>query len=114
MKNKFVRGVHAIPTIQGVRNNTVPTSRQQAVNELPRLQHEKARLEQETNMCISKLRKTEKRLQEVEERLAHLLDVLQPQASGGPPAREPRRSPARRTEDREEEGQAWRELSIEY
>ena len=114
MKTESVRGMREIPTIQGLHRETVPTSREQAVSELARMGHEKARLERELALWNGHQNRTEKRLQMVEARLAQLQQMLQPQASQEPPSRGARRSSARTTEDEAENGQGWRELSIEY
>ena len=114
MKTESVRGMRDIPTVQGLHRETVPASRQQAVTELARMEHEKARLERELALWKGHQIRTERHLQRVEARLAGLQQVLQPQASQEPPSRAARRSPARKTQDEVEQGQAWREFSLEY
>ena len=114
MKTESVRSMRDIPTIQGLHKEMVPSNRQQAVTELARMEHEKARLVRELAMWIGHRNRTEKRLQMVEARLAQLQQMLQPQAGQEPPSRGARRSPARKTQDEAEQGQGWRELSIEY
>jgi len=114
MKTESVRGMRDIPTIQGLHKETVPSNRQQAVTELARMEHEKARLGRELALWNGHQNRTEKRLQMVEARLAQLQQMLQPQAGQEPPSPGARRSPARKPEDEAKQGQAWRELSLEY
>ncbi len=59
MKTKHVRSMRDIPTIQGLRNRSVPTTREQVMSELARLEHEKARLEREMNIWLANQKKTE-------------------------------------------------------
>ena len=114
MKQKCIGGMRDIPTIQGLRNHSVPTTRAQAVTELARLEHEKARLERELNMWIGNQKKTEKRLQRVEERLTHLQQVLQPPVGAESPKRQPRRSSSEKADSGGGETPGWREISLEY
>jgi predicted nuclease with TOPRIM domain len=115
MKTKSVRGMRDVPTIQGLRHRSVPTTREQAVTELARLEHEKARLERELNIWASNQQKTAGRLQQVEERLALLEQMLNP-----PPAEDTaKRTAARRSSPQEADSgegaaQGWREVSLEY
>ena len=49
MKTKDIKGMRNIPTIQGLRHRSLPTTREQTVAELARLEHEKVRLKRELN-----------------------------------------------------------------
>jgi TolA-binding protein len=114
MKREPMRGMRDIPTIQGLRHQSGPATREQAVTELARLEHERARLRRELTMWVSNQTKTEKRLHQVEERLAELQHLLKPQAEERQAERKGRRVPARQIEEGEGEGQAWREVELEY
>jgi chromosome segregation ATPase len=115
MKIKNLRGMRDIPTIQGLRHRAVPANREQAVSELARLEHEKARLERELKMWASNQQKTESRLQQVEARLALLEQVLNPPAADGSNKRTAiRRSRTDKSDNGEGEAQGWREVPLEY
>jgi predicted nuclease with TOPRIM domain len=113
MKNKHLPGMRDIPTIQGLRNRAVPSSREQVVSELARLEHEKARLERELNMWLTNQKKTQERIQQVQERvnlLQHVLDDISPK-------RQPTSSPSSGEQTSEEEEQKvgkYREVPLEY
>lgn len=110
-----MRGMRDIPTIQGLSNRSVPTTREQAVTELARLEHEKARLERELKMWTENQKKTQARLQKVEERLALLQQTLDPPATQSPPRRRKASRPsAEDAEGDDDESQGWREISLEY
>jgi septal ring factor EnvC (AmiA/AmiB activator) len=113
MKTKSVRGMRDVPSIQGLRQRSLPDTREQAVAELARLEHEKARLERELNMWVSNQQKTKTRLRQVEERLALLDQILNPPAADGTA----KRAAACRSlteEGGEGPAQGWREVSLEY
>lgn len=109
------RSMRDIPTIQGLRNRAVPGTREQAVTELARLEHEKARLERELKMWTENQKKTGDRLRMVEDRLALLQEILDPPA--GERARRNtrvRRTPAEDRDSGEDESPGWREIPLEY
>jgi hypothetical protein len=114
MKKERVRGMRDIPTIQGLRNRSLPASREQAVAEVARMEHEKARLERELAIWLGNQRNTEKRLLQVEERLVSLEQILNPPDGDGATKRPVRRTPTERTEGGEEEVRKWREIPLEY
>jgi predicted nucleic acid-binding Zn-ribbon protein len=114
MKKERVRSMRDIPTVQGLRNRSVPASREQAVAEVARLEHEKARLERELDIWLVNQRNTEKRLRQVEERLAGLEQTLNPPDSDGATKRQVRRTPTETAGGGEEEIQKWREIPLEY
>ncbi|MBU0493738.1 MAG: hypothetical protein KKA73_04485 [Chloroflexi bacterium] len=109
------RGMRDIPTIQGLRNRATPVTREQAVTELARLEHEKARLQRELNTWIVNQEKTEERLRQLEERLSLVQQILGPPAAAGSarPAGT-RRSPTEPTAGDPDPGPGWREMSLEY
>jgi chromosome segregation ATPase len=113
MKKKQLPGMRDIPTIQGLRNRAVPSTREQTMSELARLEHEKARLERELNMWLANQKKTQERIQQVQERvnlLQHVLDDLSPK-------RRPASSPSSGEQTDEEEEQKagkYREVPLEY
>jgi chromosome segregation ATPase len=93
-----------IPTIQGLRNRAVPSTREQIVSELARMEHEKARLERELNIWQSNAKRTEGRILQVQDRLALLRNVLDESLS------------MHRSGDEEEENTngKYQEVSLEY
>ena len=112
MKIKHTRGMRDIPTIQGLRHRSLPTTREQAVAEVARLEHEKARLKRELNLWTDHQKKTEGQLQQVEERLVilqQIMDRTDDDDSARPSGR--RREKAGRDEG---EAQGWREITLEY
>lgn len=115
MKMKSVRGMRDIPTIQGLRHRSLPTTREQVVAEVARLEHEKARLERELNLWIDHQKRTEGQLRQVEERLALLQQVMDPPAADGSTKHTRiRRSPAEKADSAEGETHGWREIPLEY
>ncbi len=109
MKTKHLRGMRDIPTIQGIRNSSVPATREQAMTELTRLEHEKARLERELGMWLVNQKKTEGRLQQLQERvtlLQNVMDELPPKI----------RRPDTGSEQLEDDAgkSNWREVPLEY
>lgn len=79
---KEMRSMRDIPTIQGLRHRMLPSTREQVVGELARLEHEKARLQREMAMWLQKQQKTESMLAQIEERLVRLQQMLEPTVSG--------------------------------
>jgi hypothetical protein len=114
MTQKRVRSMRNIPTIQGLRNQSLPTTREQAVTELARLEHEKARLERELKMWVDNQKKTEMRLRQVDERLLSLQEILEPAEGKARPRRRERRSTADQPREEGEGEQTWREIPLEY
>ena len=120
MKVKRTRGMRNIPTIQGLRHRSLPTTREQTVAELARLEHEKVRLKRELKLWIDHQKRTQGQLQQVEERLAILQQMMDQTAdddSTKPSAQrrtKTRRSPTEKGDSREGEAQSWREIPLEY
>ena len=104
MKTIQFRGMRDIPTIQGLRNRSVPASRAQTVSELARLEHEKARLERELHIWIANQKKTENRLQQAEERIVLLQKTMDKM--------DPRHKPEE-TADEKDSGK-WQAVPMEY
>lgn len=97
-----VRTMRDVPTIQGLRNKATPTTREQAVTEVARLEHELARLQRELNMWTVNQSKTAERMQRVEQRLAMLKEILDP---GREETSERQAGRVRASEKAEDEGQ---------
>jgi hypothetical protein len=111
------KSMRDIPTIQGLVHRSEPKTRGQAVNELARLEHEKARLQRELSIWLANQKQTEQRLQRVEERLVILRRILSesPDQADSPPAtRSQRRGGAQTTGDEKRGGKRWKEISLEY
>jgi septal ring factor EnvC (AmiA/AmiB activator) len=115
MNTKRTRGMRNIPTIQALRHRSLPATREQAVAEVARLEHEKARLNRELNLWSDHQRRTEGQLQQVEERLAALQQILDETATEGSTKRaKARRSRTERGDSSEGEAQGWQEIPLEY
>jgi predicted nucleic acid-binding Zn-ribbon protein len=111
MKSKsHFRGMRDIPTIQGLTSRSTPATRELAAGEFARLEHEQARLERELNIWIENQKKTAKRLQHVQERLAHLRQTLLPVDTDDSKGAQR----GRRSSPEESEGAGWREIKWEY
>jgi hypothetical protein len=108
-KTNITRGMRDVLTIQGMRNRVLPKNREQAATELARMEHEKARLEREMAMWVSNQRRTEVRLQHVNERLAMLEAMFNP--PGSKAAAVSRRAAG---DEEEDEPQGWHQVSIQY
>lgn len=74
--------MHDIPTAQGLTNRSVPATRAQVVAHLARAEHEKARLERELTMWVANQEQTERRLQQVRERIKVLQGALNTESAG--------------------------------
>ncbi len=115
MKTNDLRGMRDIPTIQMLRHRSLPTTREQTVAELARLEHEKARLKRELNLWLEHQERTEKQLQQVEDRLDilhQIMDQSSTERSTKPAGR--RRAPGRKADSGEGEAQGWQEIPLEY
>jgi predicted nucleic acid-binding Zn-ribbon protein len=112
VKKIRARGMRDIPTIQGLRHRSVPGNREQAVAEIARLEHEKARLQRELDIWMGNQERTETRIRQVDERLAALQDMVDPPASSGKRRARAARSAGKEAD--EDTGQEWREVTLEY
>ncbi|MBI3362504.1 MAG: hypothetical protein HY023_15490 [Chloroflexi bacterium] len=110
MKLKRTRDMRDIPTIQGLRHRAMPRTREQALAEMVRLEHEKARLGRELNIWADNQKRTEDRLRHVEERLA-LVPKLLDEASA---AEESGKSNPEWTSGDERQPKRRREIRVEY
>jgi peptidoglycan hydrolase CwlO-like protein len=98
-----------IPTIQGLRNRSVPATREQVMSELARLEHEKARLERELNIWLANQKKTEGRLQQLQERV-NLLQAVMDEISPKKHKLDPGSEQAEKIDDKN----GYHEVSLEY
>ena len=116
MKVKRTRGMRNIPTIQGLRHRSLPTTREQTVAELARLEHEKVRLKRELKLWIDHQKRTEGQLQQVEDRLTLLQQIMEPPAADDSPKRtkKARRSATEKGDSDEGKAQGWQEIRLEY
>lgn len=110
MKTKDIRGMRDAPTHQGLGNRSVPSTREQIMTELARLEHERARLEREISMWIDNRKKAEGRLQRVAERIA-LLEQAMDESSA---KHRPSSADGRSRGSREQENVIWQEIPLEY
>jgi chromosome segregation ATPase len=107
-----LRTMRDVPTIQGLRNQATPITREQAVAEMARLEHELARLQRELDMWTANQNKTAERMQRVEQRLAALKGILNPGEAE-------RRAGRAKDPDRPEDGgpgkgKSWRTVDFQY
>jgi hypothetical protein len=100
------KGMHDIPTPQGLIDRSVPATRAQVVAHLARAEHEKARLEREWAIWETNLKQTKARLHRVVERIELLQEVLR--------KRSPRTRKAARREPVGSPGVRRREIPLEY
>lgn len=115
MKTQNTRGMRDIPTIQGLRHRSLPATREQAVAEVARLEHEKNRLKRELNLWMDHQKRTEDQLQQVEERLTILQQILGQTADDGSTKRaKARRSSTEKADSGEGKAKSWREIPLEY
>jgi hypothetical protein len=115
MKIEHTRGMRDIPTIQGLRRTSLPSTREHAVAEQARLEHERARLKRELSIWIGNQRRTEGRLRQVEERLVLLQQILGPPvADDAAKCARVRQSPAGKAAGHEDEAPGWQEIPLEY
>lgn len=111
------KNMRDIPTIQGLVHRSEPKTREQAVNELARLEHEKARLQRELDIWQANRKQTEQRLQRVAERLAVLQRILtdsSDEANSSPASQIQRKSGSQAVAEGKSERKAWKEISLEY
>ena len=71
------KGMRDIPTMYGLAKRSKPNSRDEAITELARLEHEKARLERELNLWQENQKRTQQRLQTILNRLVLLQAVVE-------------------------------------
>jgi hypothetical protein len=105
-----------LPTLSSVYHRTKPGSREQAVTELARMEHEKARLEHERAIWIKHAQHTETRLRHVVERIAIVRAAIEPPAPPASPAAGAAGASALEPEAPQvlPDSPAWREVSLEY
>ncbi len=104
------KGMRDIPTVQGVTRRVKPRTREEAVTELARLEHEQARLERIERLWLESRKQAEEQLQKVKERILVVRESLY-----GPPAN-PHRAAAKAEsgENSEPENKTWQHVSLEY
>lgn len=86
------RGMRDVPTAQTMTKRS-KTGREQAITDLARLEHEKARLERELSVWTTKQAATDRRLEQVRSELAQLQLQLE-YTTVSAPAAAPRRTRA--------------------
>ncbi len=107
------KGLREIKTAQGIPGRASGSSREQAVAELARLEHERARLQRELNVWRQNQQRTDDQLRRVEERLSTLQGVLaeEPDATPRPAPRRPAPRPATNDDD---PNSSWSSVALEY
>jgi len=106
MKTTNIRTMRDIPTIQGVKNRSMPTNIEQVMSELTQLVHERIRLERENTIWLSNQKKTQSRIQQVQERI----DLLQRRQD----ELYPRLVVTQPIEEVEKKSRKYREVNLEY
>ena len=106
MESSRIRNMRDIPTIQGLKNRTVPDSREQIMSELARLEHEKARIDREISVWVGNQKKAQIRAMEVYDRIAILQGLIKELA--------PRSSNGLGDEKEESKSSEFREVKFEY
>ena len=115
MKTVRGRGMRDIPTIQGLRSRNSPANREQAVGEMARLEHEKARSERELALWLRYQARTESRLRKIQDRLDRLRQsLLLPEDGTSSKPAGGRNVSSTKADIRQEEAKRYREISIEY
>jgi predicted nucleic acid-binding Zn-ribbon protein len=110
MTRKRTLGMRDIPTIQGLRHRATPGTREQTVAEVARLEHEKARLQRELDIWLGNQERTERRIQQVQERLTMLQALLEPDKG-----RQAQQSVDADGDDTAEGGSpGWKAVPLEY
>lgn len=109
-----IRTMRDIPTIQGLRGQATPTTREQAVTEVARLEHELSRLKREWEMWTTNQNKTVERIRRVEQRLALLKELVDP-AEGETPEQQQGRAQGARAQTKEaDSGKNWKIVDLQY
>ena len=105
------RGMRDIPTAYGLAKRTKPNSRDEAITEMARLEHEKTRLEREMALWVENQKRTEKHLQRVRERLA----MLEPIVANRPPEPAPEPGVTLATDaGADQPAEKWTTVKLEY
>jgi hypothetical protein len=105
-----VRGMRDVPGPQSVVNRKQANSREQAVTDLTRLEHEKARLERELSVWTSKQETTSRRLDQIRGQL----ELLQNSLYGSAAPEQPGVHKSADEADAPKKDKAWREIALEY
>ncbi len=108
-----VRGMRDVPGPQSVANRKKANTREQAVTDLTRLEHEKARLERELSVWTTKAEATSHRLEQIRGQLQVLQDSLYGTVTAAQPTGRARSNGAKDVENAEKE-KTWREIPLEY
>jgi hypothetical protein len=104
-----MKGMRDIPTQYGLAKRSKPNSRDEAITELARLEHEKARLEREMALWQENQARTQKRLSAVTDRLSMLQGIVE----NRPPEAQPLNAGAQEATVQSSE-QRWSTVSLEY
>ncbi len=104
------RGMREIPTAFGLAKRSKPNSRDEAITEMARLKHEKARLEREMALWVQNEKRTEKHLQKVRDRLA----MLEPIVANRPPEPALKPEPGADQTQPEATTEKWDTIKLEY
>jgi hypothetical protein len=114
MNIENMRGMRDVPTMQGSRKRSLSVTREHAVTELARLEHEKARLERELGIWQANAKKTSRRLARIDEQLSVLQHILTPAPAKEEGPVERRKTHPSPDEDATRTDQAWQEIKLEY
>ena len=104
------KGMHDIPTAQGLSSRSIPATRDKIMTQLARMEQERARLGRELDMWVVKQKETEERLQQVRQRI----ELLQQALDKSPAAEGRRDSGTQRAADSGRKAKGWHEIPLEY
>jgi len=104
------KGMHDIPTAQSLISRSAPASRAKMMRQLAQVEQDRARLEGELEVWISKQKQTEERLRQVQQRI----ELLQQALDKSPAAEGRRDGGTQRAADDGRKTKGWREIPLEY
>ncbi len=116
------KGMRDVPTLQLLSKRKLFSTREQAASDMARLEHEKARLERELKLWMTKRAQTEKRLALVHQQLKTLQQVLDESAHKPRTAKRRTARPAAKDQRKDRDNKTtntvpqktWREITMEY
>ena len=114
MKTTSPKGMRHITTLQALRGRSVPSSREQIMAELSRLEHEKARLEREQQIWIENQHKTDERLRATEDRIELLRGAFEQIADARAGRKTASRTSPRTHDANDDSTTEWHAVVLEY
>jgi len=109
-----LRTMRDIPTIQGLRGQATPATREQAITEVGRLEHELSRLKREWEMWTTNQSKTVERIRRVEQRLALLKQLVDPPEEDTTEQHQGHAKGAKAQAKESDSGKGWKTVDFQY